>query len=90
MLLQLLWDLSRDVAFKRAEFLATQAAASPAASSVLVTDVPGLSWGTPLNRVSVSCTGRGGGGEGGLVAESGSRGQGGRGGGATALSGCAG
>jgi 4'-phosphopantetheinyl transferase EntD len=50
---QWLWDLSRDVAFKRAEFLATQAASSPGSSSVLVTDIPGLEWGTPLNRVSV-------------------------------------
>lgn len=48
---QWLWDLSRDVAFKRAEFLATKAASSPGSSTVLVTDIPGLEWGTPINRV---------------------------------------
>lgn len=51
---QLLWDLSRDVAFRRAEFMATQVCNSAGASSVLVTDVPGLQWGTPLNRVGGS------------------------------------
>jgi hypothetical protein len=51
---QWLWDLSRDVAFKRAEFLATQASNTPGSSSVLVTDIPGLDWGTPINRVSTS------------------------------------
>jgi hypothetical protein len=49
--LQLLWDLSRDVAFKRAVFLAVQGRTGPGCS-VLVTDVPGLEWGTPLHRVS--------------------------------------
>jgi hypothetical protein len=58
--MQWLWDLSRDVAFKRAEFLATQASSTPGSSSVLVTDIPGLDWGTPINRVSTfrQCTSR--------------------------------
>ncbi|WIA40903.1 hypothetical protein OEZ86_004563 [Tetradesmus obliquus] len=47
--LKLLWDLSRDVAFKRAVFLAVQGRTGPGCS-VLVTDVPGLEWGTPLHR----------------------------------------
>jgi succinate dehydrogenase hydrophobic anchor subunit len=51
---QLLWDLSRDVAFKRAVFLAVQGRTGPGCS-VLVTDVPGLEWGTPLHRVRSYC-----------------------------------
>jgi hypothetical protein len=47
---QLLWDYSRDVAFLRAVFLAAQPRTGPS-STVLVTDVPGLAYGTPTQRV---------------------------------------
>ena len=90
---QLLWSLSRDVAFKRAQFLAQQgcgggnvrggaagaanavvvssssntgssssnavnnnnngSSSRSSSSSVIVADIPGLDWGTPLDRVSV-------------------------------------
>eukprot|EP00879_Flechtneria_rotunda_P006438 GHRR01006767.1.p1 GENE.GHRR01006767.1~~GHRR01006767.1.p1 ORF type:complete len:1002 (+),score=295.37 GHRR01006767.1:144-3149(+) len=51
--LKLLWDLSQDVAFKRAVFLSVQGRIGPG-SSVLVSDVPGLDWGTPLHRFQLS------------------------------------
>jgi hypothetical protein len=51
---QLLWDLSRDVAFKRAEFLALEGSRALQGSSVLLTDIPGLEAGTPLNRVGAA------------------------------------
>lgn len=49
--LQVLWDLSCDVAFKRAQFLALEGGSRGPGSSVLVADIPGLEWGTPLDRV---------------------------------------
>eukprot|EP00878_Enallax_costatus_P004467 GHUV01004707.1.p1 GENE.GHUV01004707.1~~GHUV01004707.1.p1 ORF type:complete len:727 (+),score=178.67 GHUV01004707.1:479-2659(+) len=48
--LKLLWDLSQDISFKRAVFLAVQGGTGPG-SSVMVADLPGLDWGTPLQRM---------------------------------------
>jgi hypothetical protein len=55
---QLLWNYSRDVAFLRAVFLAAQPRTGPS-STVLVTDVPGLAYGTPTQRVRAGGGGAG-------------------------------
>lgn len=49
-MLQFLWSYSRDVSYLRAVYLAAQPRTG-AASTVMVTDIPGIEYGTVIDRV---------------------------------------